>query len=166
MSSRTAVAIVLAGAVLIGGAACGGVTGARTQPGHDAHGLIRITEVNGAVPPGKPTHAAASVVVQESPTDTGEITVIDKTTRLPGTRAPIHMHPSGGTTCVLRGEMTLYLEGAKPARAPAGTCYFMPPGRAMSGANTGSGVAIMLDIFTAPAGTKTTEFHEAGFIGH
>ncbi len=162
-ATRIASPVVLALA-LTAAAGCGDAGTPRLQPGHDGNGMVPITEINGAVPPETATYAARSVVIQESPTQSGEITSISRTTRLPGTRAPIHMHPYGGTTCVLEGEMTLYLEGARPARAPAGSCYFMPPGRAMTGVNTGAGTAVMLDIFTAPPGAPTTEFREPGFI--
>jgi hypothetical protein len=60
------------------------------------------------------------------------------------------MHQFGGQTCIASGEMTLFLEGASPQRAPAGTCYWMPPGRRMAGVNTGSTDAIMFDTFIAP----------------
>ena len=39
-------------------------------------------------------------------------------------------------TCVIAGEMTLYMDGAEPKVAPEGSCYWMPPGRRMSGVNT------------------------------
>ena len=34
---------------------------------------------------------------------------VEKTTRASKTRSPVHNHPYGGVTCVLEGEMTLYL---------------------------------------------------------
>lgn len=40
--------------------------------------------------------------------------------------------------------MTLYLEGAEPARAVAG--------KAMAGVNTGTVDAVMLDVFLTPIG--------------
>lgn len=82
----------------------------------------------------------------------GNEAVVARTTRAPGTRTPLHLHEHGGTTCVLEGEMTLYLEGAEPARAVAGECYFMPAGKAMAGANTGTVNAVMLDVFLIPSG--------------
>lgn len=73
------------------------------------------------------------------------------TVRSQGTRSPIHMHGFGGQTCIASGEMTLFLEGAEPQKAPAGTCYWMPPGRRMAGVNTGRGNALMFDTFVAPS---------------
>lgn len=73
------------------------------------------------------------------------------TVRSPGTRSPIHMHSFGGQTCIASGEMTLFLEGAEPEKAPVGTCYWMPPGRRMAGVNTGVGDALMFDTFVAPS---------------
>lgn len=73
------------------------------------------------------------------------------TVRSQGTRSPIHMHGFGGQTCIASGEMTLFLEGAEPQKAPAGTCYWMPPGRRMAGVNTGVGDALMFDTFVAPS---------------
>ena len=72
------------------------------------------------------------------------------TVRAPGTRAPVHVHEQGGTTCLKQGEMTLYLEGAKPQRAVAGECDYMPAGRAMSGLNAGAVDADMFDSFVIP----------------
>jgi len=72
------------------------------------------------------------------------------TVRAPGTRSPIHVHGFGGQTCVASGEMTLFLEGSEPQRASAGTCYWMPPARRMSGVNTGRDAALMFDTFIAP----------------
>jgi quercetin dioxygenase-like cupin family protein len=78
--------------------------------------------------------------------------IVARTTRAPGTRTPLHLHEYAGTTCVLEGEMTLYLEGAEPSRAVAGQCYYMPAGKAMAGVNTGTVNAVMLDHFTVPVG--------------
>ncbi|MCF8526929.1 MAG: hypothetical protein K9G80_05390 [Candidatus Nanopelagicales bacterium] len=38
----------------------------------------------------------------------------------PGTRAPIHVHAFGGTTPVLEGQMTNYLEGSHDTTAKTG----------------------------------------------
>lgn len=82
----------------------------------------------------------------------GNQVIVARTTRAPGTRTPLHLHEYGGTTCVLEGEMTLYLEGATPQKAVAGQCYYMPAGKAMAGINTGNVNAVMLDTFKVPAG--------------
>lgn len=49
--------------------------------------------------------------------------------------------------------MTLFLEGAQPQVTRAGECYWMPPDRAMSGANTGPTAAMLLDTFVVPQGS-------------
>ena len=91
----------------------------------------------------------------------GHQVIVARTTRAPGTRTPLHLHEHGGTTCVLEGEMTLYLEGAAPQRAVAGQCYFMPAGKAMAGVNTGTVNAVMLDTFTVPEGMPVWSVVEA-----
>src|SRR5690606_38274572 len=82
----------------------------------------------------------------------GRQVIVARTTRAPGTRTPLHLHEFGGTTCVLEGEMTLYLEGSTPQKAVAGQCYYMPAAKAMAGVNTGTTNAVMLDIFKVPEG--------------
>lgn len=82
----------------------------------------------------------------------GNVVTVARTTRAPGTRTPLHLHEYGGSTCVLEGEMTLFLEGAEPRRAVAGQCYYMPAGKAMAGVNTGTVNAVMLDTFLVPLG--------------
>lgn len=94
----------------------------------------------------------------------GKVIITSRTVRQAGTRSPIHMHPQGGQTCVISGEMTLYMDGAEPQVAPEGSCYWMPPGRRMSGVNTAEGQAtIMLDTFIVPVGTRVWEVVEPGF---
>lgn len=94
----------------------------------------------------------------------GKVIITSRTVRQAGTRSPIHMHPQGGQTCVIAGEMTLYMDGAEPKVAPEGTCYWMPPGRRMSGVNTAEGQAtIMLDTFIVPVDTRVWEVVEPGF---
>lgn len=80
---------------------------------------------------------------------------IERTTRLPGTRAVVHTHDWGGVTCLQQGEMTLLLDGlAEPVTRHAGECYWMPAKRFMTGVNTGNEVALMWDIFGLPADDK------------
>lgn len=94
----------------------------------------------------------------------GRVIITSRTVRQAGTRSPIHMHPYGGQTCVVAGEMTLYMDGSVPQVAPEGTCYWMPPGRRMSGVNTAEGRAtIMLDTFIVPVGTQVWNVVEPGF---
>ena len=84
------------------------------------------------------------------PDGKGNQFVIEQTTRAAKTRTPIHLHDYSGITCVIEGEMTLYLESAQPHRAVAGECYYMPVGLMMVGFNSGVTNAVMHDIFTIP----------------
>ena len=112
----------------------------------DTHAMV-----NGSIPPGLIAIATESLLLnQEHPS--GNDIVIMKTIRPKGTRTPIHQHPSSGSTCVISGEMTLYLEEASPQKAIAGTCYAMPAGKKMAGVNSGTSDAVMLDIFFTPKG--------------
>lgn len=107
--------------------------------------------VNGSVPPGTIARAAETLLInQQHPS--GNVIVVIKTVRPKNTRTPIHQHPSSGTTCVISGEMTLYLEGSSPQAAGAGACYEMPAGKKMAGVNSGNSDAVMLDIFFTPKG--------------
>jgi quercetin dioxygenase-like cupin family protein len=115
---------------------------------HDEH----ITQIDGEDLPGEATYAKAQTTMIESSDGLGHTTVVHRTVRAPGTRAPIHTHDHAGSTCVLEGQMTLLLEGSEPAVAPAGTCYYMPPGKLMSGFNSGTIDAVMLDSFVVPDG--------------
>ena len=111
-----------------------------------------VTELNGEVPPGEPTYAKEQETVLRASDGRGHESVVHRTVRAPGTRAPIHIHGYGGTTCVIEGEMTLLMEGSEPNTVPAGGCYYMPPDVHMSGYNTGDVDAVMLDIFVVPEG--------------
>ena len=68
--------------------------------------------------------------------------------REPRTRMAIHMHESGGQTCVLRGPpATVFVEGIPGYKEyPAGTCYYMPPGVYMTSANLGCEDQELLDV--------------------
>ena len=72
------------------------------------------------------------------------------------------MHDYSGVTCVIEGEMTLYLENALPKRVVAGECYHMPAGLKMVGFNSGMTNAVMHDIFTLPLGSPVWRVVEAG----
>ena len=118
---------------------------------HDS-GHDHVTELNGEVPPGEATFAKDQETVLDASDGRGHESIVHRTVRAPGTRAPIHIHGYGGTTCVIEGEMTLLMEGAEPNTVPAGGCYYMPPDVHMSGFNTGDVDAVMLDIFVVPEG--------------
>lgn len=154
-------------ALVLAMAACGNDDSADGgQGGHGGdHGgptPTDVTTINGAVPPGKVTKTMESEPMISSFDGFGNEIHVVRSVRAFGTRSPIHMHEHGGITCVVEGEMTLYLEGAEPERAPAGQCYYMPPGKVMSGVNTGRTDAVMHDIFTIPEGTDIWKVVEAG----
>lgn len=120
-------------------------------------------KINGEVPPMKPTLAAKQDLIVKENVGNGWTLITNRTYRAKGTRAPIHIHPYGGQTCVVVGEMTLYMDGAEPARKISGDCYYMPPGRRMSGVNSGDNDAIMFDTFSVPEGEDTWQIVEPGF---
>ena len=94
---------------------------------------------------------------------TGMVLVTSRSVRDKGTRSPIHVHPFGGQTCVVSGEMSLYLEGTDEVKvAGPGDCYFMPAGRRMSGVNSAPGVTIMIDTFVVPRGEQVWIVVEPG----
>lgn len=123
-----------------------------------------VTTINGEVPPGTPTAVDESLTKLD--VIEGDVQhLVYQDTRSPGTRSPIHEHPYGGTTCVLSGQMTLFLEGAEPQVANEGDCYWMPPGRPMTGANTGVDYAVMIDTFAVPPGEPVWWVIEPGQEG-
>ncbi len=125
--------------------------------------LPDVTTINGVVPPMTTTFAFKSERLSVGNNGNGMQTIVIRTTRKAGTRAPIHTHDLGGMTCVLKGQMTLYKDGSKPATKKAGSCYFMPPKDLMTGVNTGKGTAVMLDIFTVPIGDDVWTVRQPGF---
>ena len=130
-------------------------------PGRDA-GTTSVTTLNGTVPPGVLARSIKQEQLLAAPDGRGQQRVVARTTRAAGTRTPIHRHDHGGFTCVLQGEMTLYLEGAAPQRAVAGQCYDMPAARMMAGVNTGAITAVMLDVFVLPVGASVWTVVEQG----
>lgn len=149
-----AVALVSAAFVVAGcgsaddAAPSGGDATVTTTPSPPA---ADVTTINGQVPPGPATAVTESITLLDV-VDDGLQHLVYRDTREPGTRSPIHEHPYGGTTCVLSGQMTLYLEGAEPQVANEGDCYWMPPGLPMTGVSSGTDYAVMIDNFTVPPG--------------
>jgi quercetin dioxygenase-like cupin family protein len=113
--------------------------------------------INGERPPMTPTKSYSSkrmtdaAVLDAKGAPTGFRILSHQILRKAGTRAPIHMHLHGGQTCVVSGEMTLYLVGAAPQVAKPGDCYWMPAGKRMTGVNTGATDASLIDTFVVPA---------------
>lgn len=115
------------------------------------HAQPSIT-INTETPPGKIARALISDTILKVDRPNGMEVLVVRTLRQAGTRTPVHRHDHSGVTCVLEGEMTLYLEGSAPQRAQAGDCYNMPAGLSMAGVNQGTVDAVMHDIFTVPKG--------------
>jgi quercetin dioxygenase-like cupin family protein len=120
--------------------------------------------INGQPIPMKPV-LAESVRVMDLTVD-GKQHIVNRDTRPAGTRAPVHIHPYGGSTCVMQGQMTLYMDGFEPVTKKAGECYWMPHSHRMSGVNTGTETAIMFDSFIVPVGAPTWQVVEPGMSGH
>ena len=120
-----------------------------------------VTTINGEPPPAVPTAVDESVTLLNV-IDNGVQHLVYRDTRSPGTRSPIHQHPYGGTTCVLSGEMTLYLEGSDPQVAGPGECYWMPPGLSMTGVSSGVDYAVMIDTFAVDPGAPVWYVVEPG----
>jgi quercetin dioxygenase-like cupin family protein len=117
--------------------------------------------INTETPPGKITRALISDTIIKVDRPNGTEVLVVRTVCQAGTRTPIHRHDHSGVTCVLEGEMTLFLEGSAPQRAQAGDCYNMPAGLHMVGANLGTVDAVMHDIFTVPKGDDVWTVLEA-----
>ena len=89
--------------------------------------------------------------------------LVIKTTRMQGTRAYIHDHQYSGTTFVLKGEVTIFMDGSEPKKFLAGEAYFMPSGHSMAAANIGNEEAIMIDSFILPIDGNPWRRLELGF---
>jgi quercetin dioxygenase-like cupin family protein len=113
---------------------------------------IDYSQINGANPPGQPTSAHKIELLTRSPIGNGQDMLVFRTTRLPGTRAPIHFHDHGGVTCVIEGETTIRVEGRSPERHVKGECFSMPPGAHMANFNSGSELMVTHDIFLLKTG--------------
>lgn len=131
--------------------------------------IERSNRINGKELPNKPTKTmfeSRLLTIEQLDAKgkpTGMILVTSRSVRDKGTRSPIHVHPFGGQTCVVSGEMSLYLEGtAEVKRAGPGDCYYMPAGRRMSGVNSADQPTIMIDTFVVPAGEQVWIVVEPG----
>lgn len=81
-------------------------------------------------------------------------------TRAPGTRTPIHKHDEAGVTCLIEGEMTLFIDHRTPATTKAPGCYFMPSDVRMIGMNTGHSNAVFYDFFEVTPGHPNWTLHD------
>ena len=124
-----------------------------------------IAKINGMALPGEMKTLVNVKTMIDTKTESGMRLVITQGTRLAGTRVGIHIHHYGGTTCVLSGAITDFVEGHPPMYWPAGTCYYMPPNTPMSAANLGSTDALLQDIFYLPPDAPTITIIEANYPG-
>ena len=153
-------AALLAGALVLAG--CGGADPDSAQQIIDqANAMPLVTTINGQVPPGEPALVHTSTLELDVMRDGQEVRVY-RDVRQPGTRAPIHVHPFGGWTCVVSGQAVLYLDGAEPATVTAGQCVNMPALTPMSNVNPGPGPSVLLDNFVTPPGAPIWRIVEEG----
>lgn len=120
-----------------------------------------VTTINGEVPPGTPSLVHTSALDVRTIRDGLQVRVY-RDVREPGTRAPIHVHPFGGWTCVGSGQAILYVEGMAPQTAKAGECVEMPALVPMSNANPGPGPSVLFDNFVTPVGSPVWRIVEEG----
>jgi len=120
-----------------------------------------VSTLNGTVPPGEPTLAHTSQEILNVMRDGQQVRVY-RDVREAGTRAPIHIHPFGGWTCVVSGQAVLYLDGAEPQEAGPNECFLMPARTPMSNVNPGPGPAVLLDSFVTPPDAPVWRIVEVG----
>lgn len=130
----------------------------------EANAIPLTSTINGEVPPETPTLVHTSREILNVMRDGQQVRVF-RDVREPGTRAPIHVHPFGGWTCVVSGEAVLYLEGSEPQTTRAGECVNMPPLIPMSNANPGKVPAVLLDSFVTPPDAPVWRIVEKGLTG-
>ena len=92
--------------------------------------------------------------------DGGTETSVFLSTRAPGTRTPIHKHDEAGVTCLIEGQMTLFIDNQAPATTTAPGCYFMPSNTRMAGMNTGHSSAVFYDFFEVSPGRPHWTLHD------
>ncbi len=97
--------------------------------------------------------------------DGGTETSVFLSTRAAGTRTPIHNHDEAGVTCVIEGEMTLFIDHRIPATTKAPGCYFMPRDVRMIGMNTGRSNAVFYDFFEVAPGRPLWTLHDKSAPG-
>ena len=77
---------------------------------------------------------------------------VSKVTREPGLRVYVHYHHFPVTTCILKGQTTLYLEGYQPTVTKAGHCFTMPANTKGVNYNSGKDTAVYMDFMVLPMG--------------
>lgn len=121
-----------------------------------------VTTINGKSVPGVIKPASITLLLR-APLGDGLVLYQYRIVRSPGTRAPIHVHPNGGSTCMLSGESTMRIQGVPGARTyRAGQCVFMPTGPAMVNYNSGSVSFEALETYVLKEGEKPLKVLEPG----
>lgn len=90
-----------------------------------------------------------------SETTNGITRYAGEVTRAPGQRSVVHYMTYTVTSCVIKGQATLVLEGTDPQTFKAGECYTMPAGVKGYIANRGKTTLKLLDVNTMPAGASS-----------
>ena len=161
--SRRRLAITVAGAgciVLL--VACS--SGSAQEVIDEVTSFPLVSTINGEVPPGEPTLVHTSKLILDTMRDGQQVRVY-RDVREPGTRAPIHIHPFGGWTCVVSGKAVLYLDGSTPKETGPGECVDMPAMVPMSNVNPGPEPAVLLDNFVTPPDAPVWRIIEIGQEG-
>ena len=112
----------------------------------------RDNKINGEVPPGK--IGGVNEIILSQMVD-GMHRYVSKVTRGPGLRIYVHYHHFPVTTCVLKGQTTLYLEGYQPQITKAGHCFTMPANTKGVNYNSGKEAAVFMDFMLLPVGVDT-----------
>ena len=126
-----------------------------------ARAVARTGTINGGPVPGVHTNLLSSTVALDT-TIGGMRHLYFLDRRAAGTRAPIHVHPTGGITCVKEGQATLYQQGADPRTVTAGQCFWMTESTPMANSNRGSTTAVLFDQFILPRGAAYWRIIEPG----
>lgn len=82
----------------------------------------------------------------------GKLYFVGKVIRKAGYRTQVHYHKHTVTSCVLKGETTIMLEGYPNRTFKAGQCYVMPANIKGANVNTGKTTLQLLDIISVPSG--------------
>ncbi len=131
-------------------------TGQAAHAGHGtngaAHAMPPTALINGRPVPGRRTALVSSTRVLDARRTDGDRVLVNRGVRAAGTRAPIHVHPYGGITCIARGQGTLYAQGSAPLTVRAGECLAMQPDTPMANSNRGATPTVMFDQFVLPGG--------------
>ena len=109
--------------------------------------------VNGQLPAERTGGTFNTVFLNTDRNKTTRLVV--EVTRKPGYRSPVHYMTYTVTTCVLKGQATMVLDGQEPITTKAGQCFVMPAGIKGYVANDCKSVLKMLDYNTIPEGQDT-----------